>query len=371
MDLQNNQTLNFMDNKLIAEQIESRFRQTVRKDAKVKNAYLFVHSAKCGIQLNLAESGADLDAVHPDQPHYMASVGKLFTATIAAILHEKGELSFDHAIARYLDGELMHRLHIFRGTEYSSLITIRHLLQQSSGLADVFWPLLKELRKNPRSMTTRDAIIWGKSNLEAAEIPGVRHVYTDTNYYLLGLIVERVTGKPFHEVLHELIFDPLEMKHACMQGFSKPVAPSGHATAQYNIDGFDPSTLESFPQIDYAGGGVVATSEEYVTFLQALTRNRLIGEKTLDSMVDDNLRMGFPLVGFRYGYSIWKLTRVPLFMPAKFNSWGCTGVTGCYLWYHPETESYIALNFNDTSWRTKGLRFMLSSVINPLLRCRK
>jgi len=62
---------------------------------------------------------------------------------------------------------------------------------------------------------------------------------------------------------------------------------------------------------------------------------------------------------------------VPLFMPGKFNSWGCTGVTGSLLWYHPKTESHIVVNFNDFSWQTKGLRFMLSSVINPLLRCQK
>lgn len=360
-----------VNQKTVAGQIESSFRQVVSKDAKMKNAYLLVRSDKCDINLNLAEGGKDASKAHPGQPHYMASVGKLFTATIIAILHERGELSFDHAIARYLDDELMHRLHVFRGTEYSTLITVRHLLQQSSGLADIFWPLLKEMRANPRPITPRDAIIWGKNHLEAVEKPGIRHVYTDTNYYLLGLIVEKITGRPFHEALHGLIFDPLEMKHAYMQGFSKPAVPSEHATARYAVNGFDPTTLEFFHQIDYAGGGVVATSEEYATFLQALTGCRLIRKETLDKMVDDDLRMGLPLVGFRYGYAIWKLTTVPLFMPGKFNSWGCAGVTGSLLWYHPKTESHIVINFNDISWQTKGLRYMLSSVINPLLRCRK
>lgn len=359
-----------MDRKTVAGQIESRFRQVVSKDAKVKNAYLLVRSDKCDINLNLAEGSKDDGEVHPGQPHYMASAGKLFTATIVAILHEKGELSFNHSIARYLDGELMDRLHVFRGTEYSTEITIRHLLQQSSGLADVFWPLLKELRANPGPVTPRDAIIWGKNHLEAAGKPGVRHIYTDTNYYLLGLIVEKITGRPFHEALHGLIFDPLEMKHAYMQGFSKPSVPSEYPIARYAVDGFDPTTLESFYQIDYAGGGVVATSEEYAAFLQALTGYRLVGKETLKKMVDDDLRMGLPLVGFRYGYSIWKLTTVPLFMPRKFNSWGCAGVTGSLLWHHPKTGSHIVINFNDISWQTKGLRFMLSGVINPLLRCR-
>jgi D-alanyl-D-alanine carboxypeptidase len=360
-----------MDKQSLSAQIESNFRQIVRKHKKLNNVYLLVQSDACDLHLNLAGGRIDGRDAHPDQPHYMASVGKLYTAAVVGVLHEKGKLSFDDPISRYLDDELMHRLHVWRGTDFSGEITIRHLLQQSSGLADVFWLLMKEIMREPRPLTPREAILWGKDKLGPKARPGVRHNYTDTNYYLLGLIVERVTGEPFHRALHRFIFDPLEMQHAYMQGYSEPSVPSAHPPARYFLDGVDPTTLEGFFQIDYAGGGVVATSAEHLSFLRALTGHHILTGETLGRMLEDNLPMGFLHPGFRYGYSIWKVGTIPLLMPAKYNCWGCVGVTGAYLMYHPGTRTHIVLNFNDVSWRAKAMRFMFSGVITPLLRCLK
>ncbi len=357
-----------MDKQTFISKIDSQFRQTVNKDKKVKNAYLLVHSEKHGFHLNIAEGSTDGFAAHPEQPHYMASVGKLYTAAVIGILHENGKLSFDDPIVNHLDNELMDGLHVIKGTDYSGEITVRHLLQQSSGLADVFWLLVKEIMREPRQITPREAVIWGKDKLRPKARPGVRHIYTDTNYYLLGLIVEKVTGEPYFKALHRFIFNPLDMKHAFMQGYSQPAEPSGHPVARYYLDGVDPTTTEGFFQIDYSGGGVVATSEEHLIFLRALTGHRILQKDTLDRMLEDNLPMGFQHPGFRYGYSIWKIGTVPLLMPEKFNCWGCVGVTGAYLMYHPGTDTHVVLNFNDISYRGKALRFMLSKVITPLLR---
>ncbi len=357
-----------MDKESVVSKIESQFRKTVNKDKKVKNAYLLVHTGKHGIQLNIAEGSTDGQSAHPQQPHYMASVGKLYTAAVIGILHENGKLSFDDPIANHLDEELMHRLHVHLEKDYSAEITVRHLLQQSSGLADVFWLLIKEIMREPRKITPREAVIWGKDKLHPKARPGIRHIYTDTNYYLLGLIVEKVTGEPFYWALHRNIFDPLGMKHAFMQGYSRPAEASDYPVARYYLDGVDPTTAEGFFQIDYAGGGVVATSEEHLTFLRALTGHRILQKETLDRMLEDNLPMGFVHPGFRYGYSIWKIGTVPLLMPEKFNCWGCVGVIGAYLMYHPGTDTHVVLNFNDISYRGKALRFMLSKVINPLLK---
>ncbi|MDG5767464.1 serine hydrolase [Balneolales bacterium ANBcel1] len=356
-----------METGMIQSRIEERFRKQVKADKKVKNAYLLVHSDRHGIHMNLAEGHTDGVEAHPDQPHYMASAGKLFTATVVAILHEQGVLSFDDPIARHLNNELMDGLHIYRGKDYSDAITIRHLLQQSSGLADVFWPLLKQIMQEPRRLSPREAILWGKEHLRPKARPGTKHVYTDTNYYLLGLIVEQVTGRPFHEALHRYIFDPLQMKHAYMQGYSEPAEPSAYPRARYYVNGLDPSTLEGFYQIDYAGGGVVATSEEYLAFIRALIGSRLVRKETLDRMRSDNLPMGFPQFNIRYGYSIWTFTSIPLLMPEAYSCWGCVGVTGSYLMHHPATGAFVVLGFNDVSYRSKAFRFMLSNVIKPLL----
>lgn len=54
----------------------------------------------------------------------------------------------------------------------------------------------------------------------------------------------------------------------------------------------------------------------------------MISEETLVRMINDDMHMGFPTVGFDYGYSIWKLRSIPLLMPEELYCWGCVGVTG-------------------------------------------
>lgn len=348
--------------------IENDFRKLVRGDKKVKNAYLLVHSDKLNVDLCVAEGKTgNLDA-HPQQPNHLASVGKIFTATLFGIMHDRGELSFDDPIAKYLDADLKKGLHVFRGTDYSAEIKIHHLLRQTSGLDDVFYHLLKKMMKNPQLMISpREAVEWGKQNLKPRAKPGQKHLYGDTNYYLLGLIVEHLTRQPFHESLHRLVFDPLGMKRAYMHGFSKP-AVSEYPTAKLYLNGVDALSLAGLAQIDYAGGGVVAPLEEFLIFMKALVNNRIVKKVTLERMLEDDIPMGFPFIGINYGYSIWKYKTVPLILPAKYNCWGCVGVSGAFMFYHPLTESYLIGAFNDEAYKSKAIKFMLLKVIKQLLK---
>lgn len=148
----------------------------------------------------------------------------------------------------------MSGLHFYKGKDYSNQITIKHLLQQTSGLYDVFYDLLNKISADSSfKPTTREAIIWGKNNLKPVSIPGKKHHYTDTNYYLLGLIIESITQKPFHQVMHELIFEPLKMKHAYLHGFSSPKVKSTHPPAKLYINNLDLLAIKNLHQIDYAG----------------------------------------------------------------------------------------------------------------------
>ncbi|MFW5695441.1 MAG: serine hydrolase domain-containing protein, partial [Alkalispirochaeta sp.] len=347
--------------------IETAFRKQVRGDRTVRRAFLRVSSPKVGVDLTAAESGTG-EAVHEEQPNHLASVGKLFTATVIAMLHERGALSFSDRIADYLDPELMKGLHVYRGRDYSGEITIRQLLMQTTGLYDVFYPLWKRMMADPSwRITTREAVEWGKEHMRPVAEPGRKHHYTDTNYYLLGFVVESVTGKPFHEVVNELIFDPLGMNHAWMHGFSQPKEESPHPAAGLYMKGVDFSAVRGAAAIDYAGGSVVAPLSDYLVFMQALVEHRLVGAETLQQMIDDDVYMGFPTVGFDYGYSIWKPRSIPLLMPPEMYCWGCVGVTGAFMFYHPRTESHVIGTFNDFAYRGRALSFMVRRVIKPLL----
>jgi D-alanyl-D-alanine carboxypeptidase len=353
---------------MVQAQIENIFRQQVNSDKKVKNAYLLVHSEKLGIDINISEGNTGDIKANPMQANHLASVGKLFTATVIGMLQDKGMLGFDDAISQYLDADLMTGLHIYKGMDYSGDITIKHLLTQTSGLNDVFYQLFKRMMDNPNlEMTVLQALEWGKANLKPVAKPGQKHYYTDTNYYLLGLIIENITKMPFDEAMHKMIFEPLKMDNAYINGFSKPKNKPQYPPAHIYLWGTNFIENERIAKIDYAGGGIVAPLSEYLMFMKALVHGQLVKQDTLHKMIYDDIKMGFPAIGFDYGYSVWKPKAIPVLMPREYFCWGCVGVTGAFMFFHPQTESYVIGTFNDKSYTSKALRFMLSKVIRPLL----
>jgi len=353
----------------IQNNIENAFRTQVRKDKRVRNAYLLVDSDKLDISMNLAEGKTGDLPASTAQPLHLASVGKLFTATLISILYEQGKLDFKDPIHKHLDREIMEGLHVYKGRDYSEEIQVRHLLMQTSGLSDVFFDLMEKLRKDPDfSIETREAVQWGKENLKPVAPPGKKHHYTDTNYYLLGFIIEGITGMRFHEAMHHYIFEPLGMKHAFCFGFSRPETESPHPMAGLYIRDTNFLSVKGIHLIDHAGGSITAPLSDYLVFMKALVNGEIIGKETLDIMLNDSVNMGFPSIAFNYGYSIWKMKTIPVLMPKNTYSWGCVGVTGAFMFYHPLTESFIIGSFNDFAYRGKALDFMARKVIRQLCR---
>lgn len=350
------------------EKIAATFRRQVQNDKRVRNAYLLVRSDKLGIDLNLAEGQTGEVPAHPQQACHLASVGKLFTSTLIMMLQDEGRLSVDDPIAPYLDTELMAGLHVYKGHDYSGDIRVKHLLQQTSGLSDVFFPLVKKMQQDPAcTFTIQEALAWGKAHQPPVSPPGKKHVYNDTNYYLLGLIIEQLTQQSFHEAVHTQLFDPLGMENAYIHSYSTPKSSPTYPPAAIYLSDINFIEDERFGKIDYAGGGVVAPLQEYLLFMQALVNGQLVQPATLQQMIYDDVIMGFPAIGFNYGYGVWKPKAIPLLMPKKYFCWGCVGVTGAFLFYHPATEAYVIGTFNDQSYTSKALRFMLTKVIKPLL----
>jgi D-alanyl-D-alanine carboxypeptidase len=184
----------------------------------------------------------------------------------------------------------------------------------------------------------------------------------------LGLIIENVTKKPFHEALSELILEPLKMDNSYINGFSEPKIKPQYPPAHIYLYKTNFIENKRVAMIDYAGGGMVAPLSEYLVFMKALVNGQLVKEATLNQMIYDDVKMGFPAIGFDYGYSVWKPKAIAFLMPKEFFCWGCVGVTGAFMFFHPQTEAYVIGTFNDKSYTSKALRFMLLKVIKPLLK---
>ena len=145
----------------------------------------------------------EVDApITPNTIFHVASVSKQFTAAAVMLLAKEGKLSLDDDIRKYLP----------EVPDYGHKITIRHLLQHTSGLRDQ-WDLLALARgRFEENRITEGDVLEIVARQKALNfVPGSEYVYSNTGYTLAGTIVKRVSGKSLREFADERIFKPLGM----------------------------------------------------------------------------------------------------------------------------------------------------------------
>ncbi len=341
--------------------ILKRFKHLVRNDLRIHTAFLLVHSDRLDLHLNMAEGSTDIPVPSPFQPYYTASVGKLFTAVLTAILSEHGLLSYEDPIANYLSDDLIAGLHVYKGKDYSRDVRIKHLLNHTSGLPDYFGDkpahgrqILKILLEEPDHFwNPSEVVTWSKENLKPHFPPGAGFHYSDTGYQLLGLMIEKITSRPFHEALGLHIFRPLGMGHSYLLQHSLPDRKGEHPVASCYVGDVNVIGHRSL-SIDYAGGGVVSTSEDLLAFMSALTHYRIIRKDTFGRM--KNWARFYP--GIDYGNGLMNIKTVPLVMPKKYNSWGNAGSVGSFMFYNPRLDSYFIGTLNRYGYYRKAFRLM-------------
>ena len=343
--------------------LENRFRKWIQKNNQIHNAYLLIHSENQGIHLNMAEGKTDGTTAHPDQPFFIASIDKLFTSVLIGCLYEEGKLSYDDPIETYLDADLLHNLHIYKGKNYTNAIKIKHLLNHTSGLYDFVEDkpikgqgMLDIFLEKP-SDAFQNIIEWSKENLLPHFPPGEGFHYSDTGYYLLNLIIEEITMKSYPEALDAYFFQPLEMNHAYMLQYSQPMIKHKYPIADCYA-GHVNLGENSLLGIDYAGGRIVASSEDLLKFMKALITNKLLRKETMEKMQD----WAKFSVGIDYGYGIMNFRHVPILMPKKFSVWGNAGSTGSFMFYHPELDAYFIGSLNRFRYHRKGIMLMFKMI---------
>ncbi len=344
----------------IKDEILKKFETRVR-DQTLNTGLLLIHSDSLNVHWKTAAHHDSAVFVNPDQPYHFASIGKTVTSVLISILYEKGLIDFEDKISKYLDDHVLNGLHILKGVDYSHELKIKHLLGHTSGLPDYYMDknnskvrLLDLMISQPgRFWSPMETIDWSKKNLKPKFKPGKGFHYSDTNYQLLGLIIEKITGTSLHEALHRYIFGPLGMDNTYLIFYSEPKTKSRYPMVDLHYADVNLSQAKSI-SMSWASGGIVSTSEDMLKFHKAIVESKIVRKETFEKMCNFS-KMG---PGLFYGYGIMNFRF--MFMPEKYHIWGNSGSIGAFMYYNPAMDIYVIGSFHKVNYQRQPIFYICS-----------
>ena len=193
----------------------------------------------------------------PQTPFILASASKSFTALAIMQLVEEGKVSLDAPVTTYLPSFRV------RGESASATITVRHLLNHTSGLPEstAYEPMLS----NDTSDDALSERVGALSDAELEHGAGEVFEYTDANYDALGLIVEKVSGQPYESRIRERIFAPLGMSHSFTD--QTKARRSGLATGHRSWFGFARPFDAPYSRAAMPSSYLISSAEDVTHFL--------------------------------------------------------------------------------------------------------
>ena len=279
--------------------------------------------------------------------YFIASTTKLYVSAVILNYRSQGMLSLDDTLGKYIPQHLLQGLHVFKGKEYSHLITIRQLLAHTSGLPDYFLGKLPSGKSLYDELTERKDQAWNleqairlSKTMQPLFAPGTpsKANYSDVNFQLLGAIIEKISGKRLDSVFKEMIYEPLGLTDTYIYADTNDHRPKNmyYKGSMLPI----PLAMTSFQ----GDGGIVSNSEECMLFLRAFFQGKFFPTSYLKEMYAFNPIM-FPLEN-GIGLMRFKLPRI--FSPFKAIPicYGHSGLSGAFAYYCPEKEVYITGTVN-------------------------
>jgi D-alanyl-D-alanine carboxypeptidase len=232
------------------------------------------------------------------------SITKTFTATVVLQLVAEGRLRLDDPVEAWLPGVVPDGQHI----------TVRHLLNHTSGLYD----LLRTLPLPPdpafldnrwRTWTAAELVQRAVANPPTFREPGSAFAYSNTGYALLGQIIEKVTGRTYREETTRRISRPLRLPATWSPGTATRIpGPHPHGYVPIGPDGTEPVLVDYTrmnPSVMGAGGDIIATTRDLNRFFAALLGGRLLPAHLLAEMQTPGIAGGRP---YGLGMSWWDTT---------------------------------------------------------------
>ena len=319
----------------------------------IHNAVLLVDCPKIKWKGAAGRADGKNEVMTADHKIKLASIAKTFTATLILQLFEDEYLKLDDTIDKYLDNPVVNldSLMIYQGTSYGREITIRQLLHHTSGIVDYMEDprFIPGVLENPHKQYSPAKIMeiyyaYG-TNRKALFPPGSDFNYSDVNYVLLAMIIEKVTGKSYHSQLKARIFDPLKMKNSYLEYYEDPRGKQPLSHAFFSTIDLVTDVNTSF---DWGGGGIISTCEELNAFFRALIDGKLFHKKSTLKIMLETADQGLGGMDWDYGLGIMKRIMHGL------TFYGHGGAYDCDAFYCPEKNISVCMSLNQME--TQGKR---------------
>ena len=301
-----------------------------------------------------------------DNQFKIASITKMMTAVVILQMQEEGKLNIEDKISVYLNDinfVKVKYLHFYHGKAYGNSLSIRQLLQHTSGIADLFTDasfrfflnelLHKKQEWNAEKLMNR----YYRYNLNkhAHFVPGSGYYYSDLNYFLLGLIIEKLSGQTLAQQFRSRILEPLEMRNSYFEYYEQACGNKEVAHSFLNKRDITKTLNTSY---DWAGGGMISNTSDLALFMKGLFNCQLYKSdstlKTMTTMLPHPIKAGG--VGF-YGLGIFQY---------NFNGdtyYGHGGFWGSLIAYCPTKKITFCGSINQVNPPFNSKEFIESLII--------
>lgn len=235
----------------------------------------------------------------PRQRTRIGSITKTFTSAVLLQLVAEGKLRLDEPVDTYLPGLLTGP-----GID-GQVITVRQVLRHQSGLPELTEdPRIDEYRAalRHRTMTAAEEVAIVLT-MPADFAPGTRYEYSNTNYIVAGMLVEKITGAPYVEELTRRILTPLELSDTYLPGPGELDIRGPHPKGYDEIDGVRTDVSRIEPSVPWSAGALVSTGTDLNRFFTALLAGKVVPANELREM-RAGVPMGDEADGMSYGLGL-------------------------------------------------------------------
>lgn len=306
-------------------------------------------------------NAANDNPMPPEGAFRIGSITKMFTATVIIQLAEDGVLTLDDPLALWLP-------QVAAQLPYGDQITLRHLLTHTSGLfnvveheayyADIFAAMVVDeetgsvsvacIERDPHDTLAR--YVYGQ---DALFEPGAQWRYSNTNYTLLGMVIEKAAAMPLAKAYRTHIYEPLGMTSTFLDCYEDSLADVVHGYTGVGDDMTDITELHE--SVGWSAGGLVSTAPDLIAFARGLFGGTLFDNP--ESLV----AMTTPAPGSSYGLGI-------TLQEEYMGHAGWIAGFRSALYYAPAFDTVVVMLYNnDAADPEVGLADALNPVL-PLLR---